>query len=78
MMSEMTYRWASRAANTRPSIPNGKVEEEGNWDLDRNTGGFKRWHPNGKLAQDFVFNAYGMRDGVAEVLSRERSARRGR
>ena len=39
------------------------MEEEGTWDLDRNTGTFRRWHPNGKLAQDFVFNPNGVRDG---------------
>src|SRR5690606_3956181 len=41
----------------------GKVEEQGTWDLDRNTGEFKRWHPNGQLAQDFAFNQFGIRDG---------------
>jgi antitoxin component YwqK of YwqJK toxin-antitoxin module len=44
--------------------PDGKTEEQGTWDLDRNTGGFKRWHPNGQLAQDFIFNSYGVRNGA--------------
>lgn len=43
---------------------NGLPEEQGTWDLDRNTGTFKRWHQNGNLAQDFIFDDYGMRDGV--------------
>lgn len=44
--------------------PDGTPEEKGTWDLDRNTGGFKRWHANGNLAQDFTFNEFGTRDGV--------------
>ena len=43
--------------------PSGRTEETGTWDYDRNTGTFKRWHPNGKLAQEFVFDEHGMRDG---------------
>lgn len=42
----------------------GKPQEQGTWDLDRNTGEFKRWHANGKLAQEFLFNAYGTRNGA--------------
>ncbi len=63
VMSEINYQMGRPKGEYKTFYPNGKVEEQGTWDLDRNTGKFQRWHPNGQLAQDFVFNAYGVRDG---------------
>lgn len=63
VMSEITYQMGRPKGAYTTYYPNGRVEEQGTWDLDRNTGKFQRWHPNGQLAQDFVFNAYGVRDG---------------
>ncbi len=63
VMSEITYQMGRPRGEYKTFYPNGKVEESGSWDLDRNTGKFQRWHPNGQLAQDFVFNANGVRDG---------------
>ncbi|HRO98474.1 MAG TPA: toxin-antitoxin system YwqK family antitoxin, partial [Flavobacteriales bacterium] len=63
VMSEVTYQMGRPKGAYTTYYPNGRVEEQGTWDLDRNTGKFQRWHPNGQLAQDFVFNAYGVRDG---------------
>ncbi len=64
VMSEITYQigtaaWGVQARSTRTERSRRPVH----WDLDRNTGKFQRWHPNGKLAQDFVFNEHGVRDG---------------
>jgi antitoxin component YwqK of YwqJK toxin-antitoxin module len=64
VMSEITYVSGRPKGEYRTYYPSGKVEEQGTWDLDRNTGTFKRWHPNGQLSQDFVFNQYGVRDGM--------------
>lgn len=64
LMSEINYRMGRPVGPYTTYYPDGKTEEQGNWDLDRNTGRFKRWHPNGQLAQDFLFNDYGIRDGV--------------
>lgn len=63
VMSEINYQMGRPKGDYKTFYPTGKVEEQGTWDLDRNTGVFKRWHPNGQLAQDFVFNQYGIRDG---------------
>lgn len=63
VMSEINYQMGRPKGDYRTFYPNGTTEEQGTWDLDRNTGKFQRWHTNGKLAQDFVFNAYGVRDG---------------
>lgn len=63
-MSEITYVAGLPRGAYKTYYPDGRPEEQGSWDLDRNTGTFKRWHPNGQLAQDFVFNQYGLRDGV--------------
>lgn len=63
LMSEITYVMGRPKGAYRTFYPTGKPEEQGTWDLDRNTGSFKRWHPNGQLAQDFVFDPYGVRDG---------------
>lgn len=63
LMSEINYQMGRPKGDYKTFYPTGKVEEQGTWDLDRNTGVFKRWHPNGHLAQDFVFNQYGIRDG---------------
>ncbi len=63
VMSEITYQMGRPKGAYTTYYPSGQVEEQGTWDLDRNTGKFQRWHPNGQLAQDFVFNAYGVRDG---------------
>lgn len=68
VMSEITYVMGLPRGDYKTFYPNGKTEEQGNWDLDRNTGAFKRWHPNGQLAQDFVFNPYGVRDGVQKYF----------
>jgi antitoxin component YwqK of YwqJK toxin-antitoxin module len=62
--SEVAYEMGRPKGAYTTYYSDGTVEEKGTWDLDRNTGKFQRWHPNGKLAQDFVFNAYGLRDGV--------------
>jgi antitoxin component YwqK of YwqJK toxin-antitoxin module len=64
VMSEITYDMGRPRGEYKIWYQNGQLEEEGNWDLDRNTGDFKRWHPNGEPQQDFVFNDYGVRDGV--------------
>lgn len=64
LMSEINYRMGRPKGEYVTYYPDGKPEEKGFWDLDRNTGMFKRWHPNGQLAQDFLFNDYGIRDGV--------------
>lgn len=63
VMSEINYQMGRPKGDYKTFYPTGKVEEQGTWDLDRNTGVFKRWHPNGQLAQDFIFNQYGIRDG---------------
>ncbi len=63
VMSEINYQMGRPKGDYKTFYPTGKVEEQGTWDLDRNTGEFKRWHPNGQLAQDFVFNQFGIRDG---------------
>jgi antitoxin component YwqK of YwqJK toxin-antitoxin module len=63
LMSEISYQMGRPKGPYATYYPSGKVEEQGTWDLDRNTGRFQRWHPNGQMAQDFVFNAYGLRDG---------------
>lgn len=63
-MSEITYAMGLPKGDYRTYYPDGRPEEQGSWDLDRNTGAFKRWHPNGQLAQDFVFDQYGLRNGV--------------
>lgn len=63
-MSEITYAMGQPRGAYTTFYPDGRTEEQGSWDLDRNTGAFKRWHPNGQLAQDFIFNQYGVRDGV--------------
>ena len=64
LMSEITYDMGRPRGDYKTWYQNGQVEEEGNWDLDRNTGNFKRYHPNGAPQQDFVFNDYGVRDGM--------------
>ncbi|MEO8066727.1 MAG: toxin-antitoxin system YwqK family antitoxin [Flavobacteriales bacterium] len=64
LMSEITYDMGRPRGDYKTWYQNGQLEEEGNWDLDRNTGNFKRYHPNGEPQQDFVFNDYGVRDGV--------------
>ncbi len=64
LMSEINYRMGRPTGEYTTYYPDGKTEEKGTWDLDRNTGIFKRWHPNGQLAQDFLFNDYGVRNGV--------------
>lgn len=64
LMSEINYTMGRPKGDYTTYYPDGKTEEKGTWDLDRNTGTFKRWHTNGQLAQDFVFNQYGVRDGM--------------
>ncbi len=64
VMSEITYEAGRPKGRYAIYYPTGKLEEQGTWDMDRNTGTFKRWHPNGQLSQDFVFDQYGLRDGL--------------
>ena len=67
-MSEITYVGGVPRGDYHTYYPDGRSEEQGSWDLDRNTGTFKRWHPNGQLAQEFLFNEYGVRDGVQKYF----------
>lgn len=62
--TEITYVQGFPKGDYAIYYPDGKPEEMGTWDRDRNTGAFKRWHENGKLAQEFIFDEYGIRDGV--------------
>ncbi|MCB0795432.1 MAG: hypothetical protein KDB88_11905 [Flavobacteriales bacterium] len=64
LMSRITYAMGRPRGPYAIYYPNGQIEEEGTWDLDRNTGAFRRWHPNGKPSQEFVFDPYGVRNGV--------------
>ncbi|MCB9170328.1 MAG: toxin-antitoxin system YwqK family antitoxin [Flavobacteriales bacterium] len=64
LMSEINYQMGRPRGDYHTYYPDGTPEEQGSWDLDRNTGRFRRWHPNGQLAQDFVFDQYGVRNGM--------------
>lgn len=62
--SEINYEKGFPKGDYTIYYPSGQAEEKGTWDRDRNTGAFKRWYENGNLAQDFIFDDNGMRDGV--------------
>lgn len=63
LMSEIHYVEGLPRGDYRIHYPDGRVEEQGTWEVDRNTGEFRRWHRNGNPSQEFVFNAYGQRNG---------------